>query len=260
MYPNPILLKSSFLPPRNVHIHRWLSYKSYTQFPWICSVYTEFTLHCFLCLWLFFPVSHCPQAPSSSSYLRRGCVSWIAESPFVGGCPYLLRSTTFRQLVAKGGTLGRSTVACCVITAIMRIAAMLVDFLKASQLELLCPLGEKLLLDTSGHEKAAGWAAPEATQRECRDWNVTEHYQWTQRGPIVTVVLHDPEILSRPSDTATSLTVGLRGKTLWGQWFSQGFWEVTAEVGSVLTAGWVADHHPNVWLFSWFVIVEMPTN
>lgn len=56
---------------------------------------------------------------------------WIAESPFVGGCSYLLRSTTFRQLVAKGGTLGWSTVACCVFTAITWIAATLADFLKA---------------------------------------------------------------------------------------------------------------------------------
>lgn len=39
--------------------------------------------------------------------------------------PYLLTSKTFRQLVAKGGTLGRSSVACCVFTAIIRVAATL---------------------------------------------------------------------------------------------------------------------------------------
>lgn len=63
---------------------------------------------------------------------RETCVLWIAESPFAGGCPYLLRCTTFGQLVAKEGTLGRSAAACCVFTAIGWIAPTLANFPKAS--------------------------------------------------------------------------------------------------------------------------------
>lgn len=59
---------------------------------------------------------------------------WIAESPFAGGYPYLLRSTTYGQLIAKGGTLGWRTVAASVFTAFMQVAATLPDFLKALQL------------------------------------------------------------------------------------------------------------------------------
>lgn len=199
--------------------------------------------HCFLCLWLFFPVSHCPQAPQSNSYLRRGCVCWIAESPFAGGCPYLLRSTTFRQLVAKGGTLGRSTVACCVFTAMIRVAAMLANFLKASRPALLCAWGQKpQLLDAwrlqderllRPHRGNAGTEMGLSAISESRG------------GPIMTVVFHDPEILSRPNDTAASLTVGLRGKILWGQWLSYRFlrrWDQYSPLARV------ANHHPNVWL------------
>lgn len=72
----------------------------------------------------------------------------------MGGCPYLLRSTTFRQLVAKGGTLGRSTVACCVFTAIIWIAATLADFLKASRPALPRLLGQRMhFLDFCRYEK-----------------------------------------------------------------------------------------------------------
>lgn len=48
---------------------------------------------------------------------------------------------------------------------------------------------------------------------------ISEH----RGGPIMTVVFHDPEILSHPSDTAASLTVGLRGKILLGQWLAKVF-------------------------------------
>lgn len=64
---------------------------------------------------------------------------WIAESPFAGGSPYLLRSTTYGQLIAKGGTLGWRTVAARVFTAFMQVAATLADFLKALQLVCMKP-------------------------------------------------------------------------------------------------------------------------
>lgn len=154
-------------------------------------------------------------------------VCWIAESPFVGGCPYLLRSKTFRQLVAKGGTLGRSAVACCVFTAIIWIAAMLADFLKAS---LLLPLPRLLGQRLHWHVqvwKAAGWG-----QRECWDWNVTRRYQQTQSCWIMTVVFHDPEILWHSSSVHCVI------RTMIQSTFSRSYC-------SILTAGRVPDHHPN---------------
>ncbi len=157
--------------------------------------------------WIYLPlfsllVTVFPSIPPSSgpaehSYLRRGCVCWIAESPFVGGCPYLLRSTTFRQLVAKGGTLGRSTVACCVFTAIIRIAATLADFLKASRPALLCLQGqrpqlldrvqvwkswqgEQLLRPNRGNAGTEMWLSAISERRGVQSWlwsSMTQRYR-----------------------------------------------------------------------------------
>lgn len=70
---------------------------------------------------------------------------WIAESPFAGGNPYLLRSTTYGQLIAKGGTLGWRTVVARVFMAFMQVAATLPDFLKALQLMCMRPESTGLL-------------------------------------------------------------------------------------------------------------------
>lgn len=101
--------------------------------------------------------------PSGSSYLRRGCPCWIAESPFVGGCPYLKSSTTFRQLVAQGGTLGRRAAACCVFNTILGIAATLLDFLHSMAVQ---PCSVWIRRLQSCRYEAAGWGV--ATLRPLR--------------------------------------------------------------------------------------------
>ena len=92
---------------------------------WLCSTVSLLVVTVYPSI----PLSSGP--PPALLSQERPC--WIAESPFVGSCPYLLRSTTFRQLVAKGGTLGRRAAACCVFTAITWIAATFANFLKAWQ-------------------------------------------------------------------------------------------------------------------------------
>lgn len=87
---------------------------------------------------LIFPESRCRVAPKRA-LISGEAVCWIAESPLVGLCSYLQRSTTFRQLVAKGGTLGWSAVACHVLTSmdytnICRLPQKL-------RVALLCPWG-----------------------------------------------------------------------------------------------------------------------
>lgn len=180
---------------------------------------------------------------------------WIAESPFVGGCPYLLRSTAFRQLVAKGGTLGRSTVACCVFTAHNTDCS---NALQTSSKPLghrcfVCEVRRLQLLDVS----------------RCPPWGHTEGMLGLRCDSALSVNAEGVQswlwssLRYRPSDTAASLAVGLRGKMQWGQWFSRVFREAAAEVGSMLTAGRVAGHHHNVWfpknVYILIAPVETPT-
>lgn len=102
----------------------------------------------------------------------------------MGGCSYLLRSTAFRQLVAKGGTLGRSAAAYVSSRpARIRIAPTLcVDFLKASQSTTLHVWSVRVDSSDRCEEKLQRGLTPEATRRECWDGNVTQHYQRPHRG------------------------------------------------------------------------------
>lgn len=176
---------------------------------------------------------------------ERLCVldCWVT---FHGRLPLSPKKHNIQAVGCKRRNFGRSTAACCVFTAILRIAATLVYFLKASR------PGAAL----SARSEATGFGCTQVSKKSCRmrdSWGHTRGNAGTEmwlsaiseRRGVQSWLWSSmsAEIPSRPSDAAASLTVGLRGKK---ENDSVNVLEKLRQKWSILTAVW--DHHLNNWL------------